>query len=54
MTAQETNVAAQPATAWLRRHTFDIAVLILGTLLTLRKRIAGGEGRGKTLQEENS
>ena len=25
-----------------------------GTLLTLRKRIAGGEGRGKTLQEENS
>ena len=36
MTAQETNVAAQPATTWLRRHTFDIAVLILGTLLTLR------------------
>jgi hypothetical protein len=34
MTAHATDVAVQPT--WLRRHSFDIAVLILGTLLTLR------------------
>src|SRR5215210_2457593 len=36
MAVQRTDVAAQPAAAWLWRHHFDIAVLILGTLLTLR------------------
>jgi hypothetical protein len=37
MAAQGTDVVAAPSsTAWFRRHHFDIAVLILGTLVTLR------------------
>ena len=46
MAAQGIDVAVQPA--WLRRHHFDIAVLILGTLLTLRfwSVVFGVDNRG--------
>jgi len=36
MAAQNSDEVAQVPTPWLRRHLFDVAVLILGTLLTLR------------------
>ena len=35
MTARGSNLTTPPTT-WLRRHLFDIAVLVLGTLVTLR------------------
>ena len=36
MAAHDLSAVAQPRTAWLHRHLFDVAVLILGTLVTLR------------------
>jgi hypothetical protein len=36
MAAQDSNVLVATHATWSRRHLFDVAVLILGTLVTLR------------------